>query len=178
MRRIVFPTILLLSACNSATKNAEEAVAYNLFDPDSAKFREVRRVGNSIVCGQVNAKNRMGAYSGFKDFYVVEIGGEWVPKIVDQSDEVVNRIRYRRFLKHCNNEAYRRLLESEDDAELAAQAMKKETEAEAQRIGAEIEAKYGFPKEEPVEIMEVTEQEPTDAQIRSHDEPNLQEVAH
>lgn len=48
-------------------ENAREALTTTLYDPSSAEFRRVRRVGN-VLCGQVNAKNRFGAYVGFVDF--------------------------------------------------------------------------------------------------------------
>lgn len=42
-------------------------------DPDSAQFRDERYFGdwtgrNGILCGQVNAKNRMGGYVGYRWF--------------------------------------------------------------------------------------------------------------
>jgi hypothetical protein len=39
-----------------------------LFDPFSARFRSLRRGRGGAVCGEYNAKNRLGAYVGFKDF--------------------------------------------------------------------------------------------------------------
>lgn len=44
-----------------------------LSDPDSATFRNEKVVGpwrleNSIYCGEVNAKNRMGGYVGYRWF--------------------------------------------------------------------------------------------------------------
>lgn len=49
------------------------AVAVDMIDPDAAKFRNVRLVtrnGFESVCGEVNGKNRMGAYAGFRPFIV------------------------------------------------------------------------------------------------------------
>lgn len=40
----------------------------NLVDPESAQFRDEIRIGKSVLCGEVNAKNRMGGYTGFKKF--------------------------------------------------------------------------------------------------------------
>jgi hypothetical protein len=68
MRWILAAALLALAGCNDArNRKAEEAVRYQLIDGDSAKFREVRMVGEA-VCGEVNAKNRMGAYIGFEPF--------------------------------------------------------------------------------------------------------------
>jgi hypothetical protein len=49
---------------------AKTAMEGYLFDPFSAKFRNLRAGRGGALCGEVNAKNRMGAYVGFKDFVV------------------------------------------------------------------------------------------------------------
>ncbi|HEX8525930.1 hypothetical protein [Allosphingosinicella sp.] len=49
---------------------AKRALESYLFDPFSMRVRSVRAGRNGAICGQVNAKNRMGAYVGFKDFVV------------------------------------------------------------------------------------------------------------
>lgn len=58
-----------VSGCKNA---AEEAVREHLIDPSSAEFKDVRTCdGNAnITVGQVNGKNRMGAYTGFEPFFV------------------------------------------------------------------------------------------------------------
>lgn len=61
-----------------AAKNLERAsierLKNTLKDPDSAKFQNVRVIdqkgGAQVVCGEVNAKNSFGGYTGFQDFYV------------------------------------------------------------------------------------------------------------
>ncbi|MBC7860285.1 MAG: hypothetical protein H7Z39_16250 [Burkholderiaceae bacterium] len=51
-------------------EKARNAVLAMLKDADSAKFRNVRSVGDGLfVCGEVNAKNSYGGYVGFKKFY-------------------------------------------------------------------------------------------------------------
>lgn len=52
---------------------AEEAVKHELIDGDSAKFRNVRKNSDFEVCGEVNSKNRLGAYIGFTPFLVVDL---------------------------------------------------------------------------------------------------------
>ena len=50
----------------------ENSVKEHLIDPDSAKFSEIRASidrGEIAVCGSVNAKNRMGGYTGKAPFY-------------------------------------------------------------------------------------------------------------
>lgn len=46
---------------------AKEQVVAALIDPESARFRDVRTVRDA-VCGQVNAKNKLGGYVGFRSF--------------------------------------------------------------------------------------------------------------
>ncbi|MCH7331458.1 hypothetical protein [Acinetobacter modestus] len=45
------------------TNSIEEKARKNLFDPEAAKFRNIQ--GN---CGEINAKNRMGGYTGYRRF--------------------------------------------------------------------------------------------------------------
>jgi hypothetical protein len=58
---------LTLAACGE-NSNIEEAVRENLIDPDSAKFGEIVRYtdkdDDEMACVMVNAKNRMGGYTG------------------------------------------------------------------------------------------------------------------
>lgn len=49
-------------------RQAKEAVAAVLIDPSSAQFRNVEIGHEGAVCGEVNGKNRMGAYVGFTRF--------------------------------------------------------------------------------------------------------------
>lgn len=62
-----------------AVKSAAQiAVLDTLIDRDSAKFRNVsvrtQASGTKAVCGEVNAKNRMGGYAGYKRFISAGIG--------------------------------------------------------------------------------------------------------
>jgi hypothetical protein len=47
---------------------AKEIAARDLIDPSSAQFRDLK-VNGDMVCGEINGKNRMGAYVGFKRFF-------------------------------------------------------------------------------------------------------------
>lgn len=70
--QIVVLVSFLLSAC--IERDAEKAAAEQLIDPDSAKFRNLRTIENAageFVCGEINGKNRMGAYNGFSRFIYV-----------------------------------------------------------------------------------------------------------
>ena len=56
---------------NVLIEDAQDSVRENLRDPDSAKFKDVelfRKNGLMYVCGEVNAKNAYGGYTGFKKF--------------------------------------------------------------------------------------------------------------
>lgn len=60
--------VFLLTACTDG--GAKKAVSSQLYDPDSAKFEGLTKgVEDYIVCGQVNAKNRMGGYVGARPFF-------------------------------------------------------------------------------------------------------------
>jgi hypothetical protein len=60
-----------IAALENRVKPAMDAY---LFDPFSARYRELRVGRGGALCGQVNAKNRMGAYVGFKDFVLDDDG--------------------------------------------------------------------------------------------------------
>ncbi|MEM9995153.1 MAG: hypothetical protein AAGE79_13615 [Acinetobacter pittii] len=57
---------------NKVIIEAKRYIKNNLKDPDSAVFRNVEayftRDGNTVACGEVNAKNSYGGYTGFKWF--------------------------------------------------------------------------------------------------------------
>ncbi|HEV2747590.1 MAG TPA: hypothetical protein VGW34_09870 [Allosphingosinicella sp.] len=59
---------LLASACSSANGEAEDAVRQQLTDPSSAEFRNVVARDSGATCGEVNSKNKMGGYDGFRRF--------------------------------------------------------------------------------------------------------------
>lgn len=54
-------------------KEAKKVIESGLYDPDSAQFRNMG-IGEHFVCGEVNAKNRFGAFVGFKAFAVYPSG--------------------------------------------------------------------------------------------------------
>jgi hypothetical protein len=67
---------LCLSACEFIPgtdaykiKRAKQLAVRDLIDPNSAQFRDVV-VRGAAVCGELNGKNRMGAYTGFSRFVV------------------------------------------------------------------------------------------------------------
>lgn len=71
--RFLIIAALALTACSvepKIIKEAKAAAAYNLVDPDSAKFRsvEIKLHGQGLVCGEINGINRAGAYAGYEKF--------------------------------------------------------------------------------------------------------------
>jgi hypothetical protein len=50
-------------------QQADAWLADTLIDPDSRKVKFVSRPLRSLFCGTVNAKNRMGGYTGQAPFY-------------------------------------------------------------------------------------------------------------
>jgi hypothetical protein len=61
--------VFVLTACgNKNIDAAEKAIERNLSDPSSAQYKNVNSYSEDVVCGEVNAKNRMGGYVGFQPF--------------------------------------------------------------------------------------------------------------
>jgi len=93
MRAIAAAALCALAACSSPVESAaKEAVKAQLVDPESARFRNVvTQAKTGAVCGEMNAKNRMGGYVGFTEFYVID-GKAHLPEapeiLLDGSDEL------------------------------------------------------------------------------------------
>ncbi len=68
-----------------ATAVATRAVKGKLCDPNSAEFRKLNAYepseGVLVVCGEVNAKNGFGGYSGFEPFVWVPLGPDMKPDV-------------------------------------------------------------------------------------------------
>lgn len=74
--------VLLAGSCSAIPgteanldKQARSALQRALYDGDSAKFMGLQSIEakpphkGKLICGDVNAKNKMGAYIGFQNFY-------------------------------------------------------------------------------------------------------------
>jgi hypothetical protein len=70
---------------------ATEHVALELIDPESARFRDLRIVGNA-VCGEVNRKNHSGGYTGFTSF-IYQTDNEVVDIERDYTDLSIKEIQ-------------------------------------------------------------------------------------
>jgi hypothetical protein len=84
----------VLSACgNSDINGAREEVKRNLNDSASAEFRAetvYRLPDNTVVCGEVNAKNRYGGYAGFSKYVVEGVGSRPVAKFGEDMKTDIN----------------------------------------------------------------------------------------
>lgn len=69
-------------AANSAVIEAAKAIVeYTLIDPGSAQYRNLLATAAGSVCGEVNAKNQLGGYTGFQPFIVDSEGVEFDPSL-------------------------------------------------------------------------------------------------
>jgi len=77
MRRAILAILPLLCACEG---EAEKAVRSKMLDPDAAQFRGVERCNGDreVWRGEVNGKNRLGAFVGFKPFFYSNYGVAFV----------------------------------------------------------------------------------------------------
>lgn len=76
-RALLLGCVVVLTACGgSQHSDAKQQIADQLKDPASAQFRNVRAstLRDTDVCGEVNAKNSFGGYTGFKRFVVTDSG--------------------------------------------------------------------------------------------------------
>ena len=80
---------------NKRTEEAKDAVGLLLADPASAQYTDIA-VKDNVVCGLVNSKNLVGAYSGFTGFIVADGSAE----LGDDGAEFFNA-----FLKKCGDPA-------------------------------------------------------------------------
>ena len=96
-------------------EQAIEWVKERMNDPASAQFEGLevlwREDKQIILCGKINAKNRMGGYVGFVPFFVVgdldngrpsNLRGDFAPTtMIDREDELAFRSFMTRYESHC-----------------------------------------------------------------------------
>jgi hypothetical protein len=87
----LIPTVIDQHSDARLIDDAKAAVRKKLNDPDSARFEELRivKIGEiRIVCGTVNARNRLGGYAGRQPFFYngifVELYGDGGERIVTE----------------------------------------------------------------------------------------------
>jgi len=72
---------------------AKSSVTESLRDPESARFRDVRRnTANGAVCGYVNAKNAYGGYVGESPFIYYHSSKYSVPQLMMSKELVASTI--------------------------------------------------------------------------------------
>jgi len=57
--------------CSQDKAHIHESIAQHMRDPSSLQFKEERlysRLGETLICGKLNAKNGFGGYDGFRQF--------------------------------------------------------------------------------------------------------------
>ena len=77
---------LSINSIYSEQNHATEKVKEILIDSQSAIFRNVRAPQSykKVVCGEVNAKNRMGGYTGFQKFISIDR----TPTMIDENRDI------------------------------------------------------------------------------------------
>ncbi|MEQ7873097.1 hypothetical protein ABDK56_03705 [Sphingomonas sp. ASV193] len=76
---------------NAAAQSlVSKAMQSSLFDPASATYLNLRTSASGDICGKVNAKNRFGAYVGYKDFVLLKRGGLYISDFNDGLDSTPN----------------------------------------------------------------------------------------
>lgn len=70
-----------------AKHRGQQAAANELINPSSAQFRNVRLGALDSVCGEINGKNRLGAYVGFRSFYADAKGATASIEPDDRNDD-------------------------------------------------------------------------------------------
>ena len=80
----VLSCAMALSACDKipgtdqyVAAGAEKVAASKVPDPSSVQFRDVNVLHHQYVCGELNAKNILGAYVGFSRFVAEPDGQSW-----------------------------------------------------------------------------------------------------
>lgn len=133
MRALSIAVLLVLTGCSTEQSRAEQAAADLLIDPDSAKFRNVVDKGDGIWCGEINGKNRMGAYSGYQPFVATVIGRDYAnANIIDYDDEIVMNVYYPDYQAKCLDSS---LVEAANDAQKAADEVGNAAAAAADAVG-------------------------------------------
>lgn len=114
--RLVAATISILALCSCssvAERQAQDLVRHDMMDPDAAQFRDVKVISDGhCVIGEVNGKNRMGAYTGFRPF-IVDLRSSKIAVVPDEplsergasaSDYVVTMARVKVIRMDCSIE--------------------------------------------------------------------------
>lgn len=86
-----------------ARRGLVDSVRNELFDPGSAQVRALRYTDQRCVCGEINGKNRYGAYVGFKRFYACHYSrGIEPPEAFEDNQRTEESVEFERaYSKAC-----------------------------------------------------------------------------
>lgn len=102
-------------AAASALSKVKKAMETYLFDPGSATYTRMQRGRGGAVCGKYNAKNRYGAYVGYKDF-VLTADGELFASDANGGIETSSNTDYiEAYLKSCGTAAQKKRYNESSD---------------------------------------------------------------
>ncbi len=112
-------------------------MATSLYDPGGAQFRKLKSGSSAdFICGQVNSKNRLGAYAGFKEF-VASLSQERAT-ISTTSIGVRDSEFKRLYMQHCASPA--ELQEEEQEREKQDSAFREFRRQNTYNPGAPVQA--------------------------------------
>lgn len=92
-RVILFALVVGLMGCQKKENETMKIVKSTLKDPESAEFRNVKG-----YCGEVNAKNSYGGYTGFDKFYV----SDQIPVFVNKDELLEFNLGW---VAHCESKS-------------------------------------------------------------------------
>ena len=92
MRRLVVVFAFSLAGCSASNEEAATAAVSDLLkDPFSAQFRGIE-CSDFGCCGEVNAKNLYGAYTGWRTFSASKADDGWSAIIADDSGSLPSNL--------------------------------------------------------------------------------------
>lgn len=97
-------------ANKTAQEMVKKAMMAVLYDPNSAQYSSIKKGQNGAICGKLNAKNRYGAYVGFKDFVVTGSGAAYLSSYDDGLRSDTGSYFARAYLNFCASAAERALV--------------------------------------------------------------------
>ena len=73
-------TALAVAGCDRTIPDAKRLLSSRLKDPGAVQFQRIRKGNDGTVCGEMNAKNSYGAYTGYTEFVAKPSTGQiWNP---------------------------------------------------------------------------------------------------
>lgn len=101
-------------------------ISSQMKDPDSAKFRNERLTKSGWLCGEINAKNGLGGYSGFER-YISSQGARYI-----ESQGAIGELSHQDILDRMDNEIG--VLTILSDAKIANPDIERTSKEEIQKM--------------------------------------------